>query len=181
MIDQLTLFLSQFQSHDETNSIVLIEAALFGICTITLTLFTCELGQVRFNWSHLMSLVTANANFSLFFQSDNMKFKHDQRFSNAVEEIDNAIVQLDWYLFPNEVQRFLPIMMQSAQEPIVVKCFGNILCARIQFQKVRFVLLLLLFSLFVGMSRNLLIPFQMVKTAYSYFMVLRKFYQWSWS
>lgn len=58
-----------------------------------------------------------------------------QRFSNAVDEVDDVIVLLDWYLFPKEIKRVLPIVMQSAQVPAVIKCFGNVLCAREQFKK----------------------------------------------
>lgn len=48
-----------------------------------------------------------------------------QRFSNAIAEIDGVIGQFNWYLFPGNIQRLLPIVMQSAQEPAVIKCFSK--------------------------------------------------------
>lgn len=64
----------------------------------------------------------------------------DQRFSNAIKEIDDVIIQFDWYLFTREIQRVLPTVMQSAQKPYVIICFGNVLCGRKQFRKVCFVI-----------------------------------------
>lgn len=52
------------------------------------------------------------------------------------EKIEDTIILLDWYLFPSELQRALPTVVQSAQEPSVIKCFGNVSCARQQFKKV---------------------------------------------
>lgn len=65
----------------------------------------------------------------------------DQRFSNGIAKIDAVISQFDWYKFPRKVQQVLPTTMLSAQEPAVIKCFGNVQCSRIQFQKVSFILL----------------------------------------
>lgn len=63
-------------------------------------------------------------------------FKHGQQFSTAIEGIDIAFSQLDWYSFPSEVQRILPPIMLITQQPNYIKCFGNVLCARKQFRKV---------------------------------------------
>lgn len=59
-----------------------------------------------------------------------------QRFTKAFDEIDREIEQLDWYLFPIEIQRILPTIIINAQEPIVIECFGIISCNRDQFKKV---------------------------------------------
>lgn len=64
-----------------------------------------------------------------------------QRSSDAIAEIDQVTIQLDWYLFPIELQRVLPTVMQSTQKPVVMKCFGNILYSRKQFRKVSLVVL----------------------------------------
>lgn len=38
--------LVQLQSHDKADSLVLLEAAVFGVCAHMLILFVCEIGQV---------------------------------------------------------------------------------------------------------------------------------------
>jgi hypothetical protein len=35
------------------------------------------------------------------------------------------IDQFKWYLFPSEIQRMLPLILNFAQQPIEIKCFGN--------------------------------------------------------
>ena len=45
-------------------------------------------------------------------------------------EIDDEVVQLDWYLFSLEVQKLLPIVMINTQEPVVIKCFGSVAWTR---------------------------------------------------
>lgn len=59
-----------------------------------------------------------------------------QRFSNAYEEIDNEIGQLDWYLLPMKIQRMLPTIMANTQQPTCIKCFGSSTCSRETFKKV---------------------------------------------
>lgn len=50
--------------------------------------------------------------------------------------INDVIYECHWYSFPEEVQRILPIIMVSAQKPVYIKGFGNILCTRENFKKV---------------------------------------------
>ena len=59
-----------------------------------------------------------------------------QRFSNAFCDIDDSIFQLDWYLLPFELQKTLPIIVNYAQQPLVVQFFGSYSCSRNQFKKV---------------------------------------------
>lgn len=59
-----------------------------------------------------------------------------QKFSNAFSDIDNSIGQLDWYLFPFEIQKMLPMIMSYAQQSLVVQFFGSLACSREQFKKV---------------------------------------------
>lgn len=54
----------------------------------------------------------------------------------AFENIDYDFEQLDWYLFPIEVQRMLPSILIGVQKPIFVGCFGIVEASRDQFQKV---------------------------------------------
>lgn len=87
--------------------------------------------------------------------------------------------EFDWYLFPNEVQRILPTVVQNAQKPVVIKCFGNVLCSREQFKMVGFVLRSLKCEFVYKVLMWLKFLFQVVKTIYSYFMTLREFYKWT--
>lgn len=59
-----------------------------------------------------------------------------ERVSNAFEEINDAIDELDWYLYPIEVQKILPTIIMHAQMPVIFKCFGNIACTRAFFKTV---------------------------------------------
>lgn len=57
------------------------------------------------------------------------------------EEIYDVIDQLDWYLYPPEMAKILPIIIVNAQRRIVVECFGKIYCNLETFKKVCFWLL----------------------------------------
>lgn len=59
-----------------------------------------------------------------------------QRLGNAFSEIDRMIEQLDWYLFPVNIRRLLPIIIAVAQKPVNLECFGSISCDRAVFKKV---------------------------------------------
>lgn len=61
-----------------------------------------------------------------------------ERASDGFDELDYVIGQLDWYTFPIEIQRKLPIVINIAQQPVVVRGFLNILCTREVFKKVSF-------------------------------------------
>lgn len=51
-----------------------------------------------------------------------------QRMTDAFDEIDFILNQLDWYLFPDEIKRVLPIIIATAQQPVQLQCFGSIGC-----------------------------------------------------
>lgn len=59
-----------------------------------------------------------------------------QRVSDAFEEIDDVIDQLDWYKYPSDIKRMLPMIMINAQEPTIIECFGSISCSRMVFKQV---------------------------------------------
>lgn len=59
-----------------------------------------------------------------------------QRISDAYEQVDITIVQFEWYLFPNDIQRMLPIIIANAQQPVELECFGSIKCGREVFKNV---------------------------------------------
>lgn len=51
-----------------------------------------------------------------------------QQISDAFEEINGSFDQLDWYFFPIEQQKALPMILINVQAPVVFKCFGEMLC-----------------------------------------------------
>lgn len=60
------------------------------------------------------------------------------QLSDAFEEINHTIAQLDWYQFPAKLWQILPIIMASAQQPIRIEVFGSISCSRTDLRQVGF-------------------------------------------
>lgn len=56
--------------------------------------------------------------------------------SNHFYELNDTIYQSEWYAFPIEVQRMLPILLMTTQKQVVPRGFGNLLCIRESFKKV---------------------------------------------
>lgn len=48
----------------------------------------------------------------------------------------NIYEHCEWYTFPIDVQRLLPILIHNAQTSPVIKAFGNIDCSRETFKLV---------------------------------------------
>lgn len=59
-----------------------------------------------------------------------------ERLGNIFIEFDDEIGQLNWYIFPFEVQKLLPIIVINTHKPVIIKCFGSVAGTRRQFQKV---------------------------------------------
>lgn len=59
-----------------------------------------------------------------------------QRIILAFDENNDMINQFEWYLFPIEIQRLLPMTMMFAQKSIQVKSFGSKACDRETFKSV---------------------------------------------
>lgn len=59
-----------------------------------------------------------------------------QQFTNTLVKVDNELKQLDWYLFPAEIQRILPAVINNVQKPVVIECFGIMIASREQFKVV---------------------------------------------
>lgn len=59
-----------------------------------------------------------------------------ENVSTQFGQIDNLIYCCDWYTFPKDIQRLLPIVMMAAQEPVVLQGFINLKCTRDAFKKV---------------------------------------------
>lgn len=111
-----------------------------------------------------------------------------QRIIVAFDECNDMICRFEWYLLPAEIQIVLPLIMQFAQQPVNMKCFGSVACDRDTLKYVSktgpFALFLFrdrLLNFFTHSARlfyitKCVVYFQVNKKAFSYFMVLRKFY-----
>lgn len=58
------------------------------------------------------------------------------RISNAFGKIDYTIVKLNWYKFPIEIKKLLPILIIGAQQPVELEVFGSVSCSYEIFQTV---------------------------------------------
>lgn len=59
-----------------------------------------------------------------------------QRVTNAFNEISLKIENFNWYLFPTESKRILPIILAVSHEPVTLECFGSISLSRDIFKRV---------------------------------------------
>lgn len=59
-----------------------------------------------------------------------------ERVSNSFTEVNKITDQMDWYLFPNEIQRMLPTFFIAFQRPSFFQGYGNIIYQRITFKQV---------------------------------------------
>lgn len=60
-----------------------------------------------------------------------------QRINIAFVECGEMVEQFDWYLFPAEIQRMQPMILNITQQPFELKCFGSTACDRDTFKSVR--------------------------------------------
>lgn len=59
------------------------------------------------------------------------------RISSKFDDINDIMNQYEWYFFPLNVQKILPIILIYAQQPVNIYCFGSIACNRETFKKVK--------------------------------------------
>lgn len=59
-----------------------------------------------------------------------------QRISDTFDQISFSIDQFAWYLFPIQIKRILPMIMENSQESVSLACFGSIVCTREVFKNV---------------------------------------------
>lgn len=58
------------------------------------------------------------------------------RMSSNLWEINDSMDQYDWYLYPEEILKMLPMILMGVQKPVEVEGFGSFKCNRESFQKV---------------------------------------------
>lgn len=92
------------------------------------------------------------------------------------EMINDTLCQCNWYLFSNEMQKMLVIVMINAQEPTMIHGFFETPCTRESFKKVN-----IFSSIVCQMAKiqcNCFIYcfsiYQTVNAGFSYFMMLRQ-------
>lgn len=51
-------------------------------------------------------------------------------------KLDFTIGQFSWHLFSQDIQKILPIVINNAQQPVLIEWFGSISCIREVFKKV---------------------------------------------
>lgn len=59
-----------------------------------------------------------------------------ERIQSEFMKLDFAISQFNWHLFPYDIRKILPIIIQNAQKPVLIQWFGSISCVRDVFKKV---------------------------------------------
>ena len=59
-----------------------------------------------------------------------------EQICSAFGEIEDEIIELDWYLFPMKAQKILLIFLINAQQPVEFMGFGNFPASRENMQKV---------------------------------------------
>lgn len=69
-----------------------------------------------------------------------------ERVINKFNEFDDELCEGNWYLFPPEMRKLYLIFMNDTQQPAYMYGFGNILCTRDVFKKVRIGTLFPLFT-----------------------------------
>lgn len=59
-----------------------------------------------------------------------------ENVTTAFHETSDLVDDLDWHLFPDKIQRYLPTLILLSQQPVLVTGYGNILFNRDAFKKV---------------------------------------------
>lgn len=59
-----------------------------------------------------------------------------ERLTGRFAEIDNEMCSSDWYTFPMDIQKMLPIILNGTQASVVLIGIGNISCTREAFKNV---------------------------------------------
>lgn len=100
-----------------------------------------------------------------------------QRLNDAFAEIGELLYQCDWHLFSNKMRRTVVVILTVLQQPVSLQCFGSIGCNREVFKKVS----KLVKRNQSNQSNQSCIysvcgnSFQVVNSAFSYFLALRQF------
>lgn len=59
-----------------------------------------------------------------------------ERVTNEFDDVDNVVCELNWYLFPLNIQKMLPIAMIGTVKPVIIRGYGNCMSTREAFKNV---------------------------------------------
>lgn len=59
-----------------------------------------------------------------------------QRGSRLFIEINSFVEQLNWYLFPKNIQQMMLTISIMTVQPVDIECYGSIVCNRDTFKRV---------------------------------------------
>lgn len=62
-----------------------------------------------------------------------------EMLTNRFETFNDALGQCNWHSFPIEMQRMFVMVMVNAQQPTIVRGYGNTPCARTAFKNVQYI------------------------------------------
>lgn len=60
-----------------------------------------------------------------------------ENMMNKFGEVNDMIYSKNWYTFPQQIKRVIPIIMMGAQLDVILKGFANLTCTREAFKKVK--------------------------------------------
>lgn len=80
----------------------------------------------------LMTMIETFYAFGVMFISCELA----QRINLEFDECRAMVNQFDWYLFSEEIQRILPLILNFMQQPFEINCFGSATCDRETFKYV---------------------------------------------
>lgn len=114
-----------------------------------------------------MVFASITVSFVGFFLYEADGFMGYTQSASLYAKICDTIEHFDWYTYPNELQKILLVAMIEAQQPVEFRCFESKSANRDTFKKV---------SLNEKCAKNTNL-FQVIHTAYLYFMIRRGFSQ----
>lgn len=85
------------------------------------------------SWMYLfLSVAVAFWSFVQIF----LHCEFGERLIERFNEIDDEMIQCDWYTFPFNIQKMWPFVIKGVQRPIILIGYGNVTCTREAFQNV---------------------------------------------
>lgn len=99
-----------------------------------------------------------------------------QQINLAFDGCNDVFAQFKWHLLPAEIQRMFPFIIHYTQQPVNINCFGSWACNRETFKCVSlFCVFTVDSSIHSSFCFCSVLFLQLIRTAFSYFMVLREF------
>lgn len=95
--------------------------------------------------------IMASVSFEGFWASAFIVFfcEFGHHVLNAFDDLNAAIDQFDWFRFPIQSRKMLPMIMMGCQKTSSIKGYGDILCIRETLRKVKHMLM------FNGLTENI--------------------------